>query len=97
MKVSELIELLSDLDPDAEVYMMSQRNYPFEVALDGVTVREDFVECDDEDDDSDDEDEAPSAHDRWSTPESRLPRNDVFLLEGRQLRYGSSAAWDARR
>jgi hypothetical protein len=97
MKVSELIELLSDLDPDAEVYMMSQRNYPFEVALEGVTVREDFHECDDEDKDSDDDAEAPAPDDRWSAPESRLPRNDVFLLEGRQLRYGSSAAWDARR
>jgi hypothetical protein len=75
--------------------MMSQRNYPFEVALDGVAVREDFAESDDEDDDADYE--APSAHDRWSTPESKLPRNDVFLLEGQQLRYGSSAAWDARR
>jgi hypothetical protein len=97
MKVSELIELLSDLDPNAEVYMMSQRNYPFEVALDGVAVREDFAECDDEDEADDADYEAPSPHDRWSTPESKLPRNDVFLLEGQQLRYGSSAAWDARR
>lgn len=96
MKVSKLIELLSDLDPDADVYVMSQRSYPFENALDGVTIREDFVDCDDDDVEADDDPEAPGPDDRWSAPESKLPRNDVFLLEGRQLRYGSSAAWDAR-
>ncbi len=96
MKVSKLIELLSDLDPDADVYVMSQRSYPFENSLDGLTIREDFVDCDDDDEEANDDAEAPGPDDRWSAPESKLPRNDVFLLEGRQLRYGSSVAWDAR-
>ena len=48
MKVSELIELLEDQDPDAEVMIMSQENWPFENAVAGVAVREEFV-ADDED------------------------------------------------
>ena len=30
MKVSELIELLEEQDPDAEVLVMMQQNWPFE-------------------------------------------------------------------
>ena len=37
MKVSELIELLEEQDPDAEVLVMMQENWPFECALAGVT------------------------------------------------------------
>lgn len=84
MKVSKLIELLSDLDPDAEVYVMSQRSHPFEDALDGVTIREDFVDRDDDDEEAYDDAEAPSPDGGWSAPESKLPRNDVFLLVRRQ-------------
>ena len=58
MKVRELIEILEELDPEASVYLMSQQNWPFEVAIHGVTVREEFTESDDEDDDGG---EAPAA------------------------------------
>jgi hypothetical protein len=94
MKVRELIEILEELDPEASVYLMSQQNWPFEVAIHGVTVREEFTESDDEDDDGG---EAPAAsgHDRWSARPESLPRNDVFIVEGSQLRYGSKEAWDA--
>jgi hypothetical protein len=94
MKVRELIEILEELDPEASVYLMSQQNWPFEVAIHGVTVREEFTESDDEDDDGR---EAPAAseHDRWSARPESLPRNDVFIVEGSQLRYGSKEAWDA--
>jgi len=84
MKVSELIELLQDQDPDAEVMIMSQENWPFENAVAGVAVREEFV-ADDEDCD-DDEREEPR-YEKGTAP------NDVFLVEGQQLRYGSKAAW----
>ena len=98
MGVQELIDLLSDLDPDAEVYVMSQETYPFENALAGVAVREDFIDAEDEDEESEDADEGPvSSHERWSASDRQLPRNDVFLLEGRQLRYGSREAWNVRR
>ena len=85
MKVSELIELLQDQDPDAEVMIMSQENWPFENAVAGVAVREEFVDDDDEDCE-DDEREEPR-YEKGTAP------NDVFLVEGRQLRYGSKAAW----
>ena len=84
MKVSELIELLEDQDPDAEVMIMSQENWPFENAVAGVAVREEFV-ADDEDCDED-EGEEPR-YEKGTAP------NDVFLVEGQQLRYGSKAAW----
>lgn len=84
MKVSELIELLQDQDPDAEVMIMSQESWPFENAVAGVAVREEFD--DDDEDCEDDEREEP----RY---EKGTAANDVFLVEGQQLRYGSKAAW----
>ena len=39
MKVKELIDLLEEQDPDAEVLIMSQQNWPFENGVYGVTVR----------------------------------------------------------
>jgi hypothetical protein len=84
MKVSELIELLEEQDPDAEVLVMSQPNWPFELSLAGVTTREEMLRADRDEDGDDDE-------------EPRLERgtakNDVFLVEGEQLRYGSKTAW----
>jgi len=55
MKVSELIELLEEQDPDAEVLMMMQENWPFECALAGVTTRAEMLRADREDRDEDDE------------------------------------------
>ena len=43
MKVSELIELLEEQDPDAEVLVMMQQNWPFECSLAGVTTREEML------------------------------------------------------
>ena len=93
MKVSELIELSEEQDPDAEVLVMSQPNWPFELGLAGVTTREEMLRAErDEDDDDDDDDDKQ---------EPRLERgtakNDVFLVEGEQLRYGSKTAWTSRR
>ena len=89
MKVSELIELLQDQDPDAEVMIMSQENWPFENAVAGVAVREEFVDDDDEDCE-DDEREEP----RY---EKGTAANDVFLVEGQQLRYGSKTPFRLAR
>jgi hypothetical protein len=94
MKVRELIEILEELDPEASVYIMSQQNWPFEVAIHGVTVREEFTETDDEDEDAEDE-PTRNEGDRWSARPEALPRNDVFIVEGSHLRYGSKDAWDA--
>ena len=87
MKVSELIELLEEQDPDAEVLVMSQPNWPFELSLAGVTTREEMLRADrDEDGDGDDDNEEPRI-------ERGTAKNDVFLVEGEQLRYGSKTAW----
>ena len=84
MKVKELIDILGEQDPDAEVLIMSQQNWPFENAVAGVAVREEFV---DDDEDCDDEEREEPRYDKGTAP------NDVFLVEGQQLRYGSKAAW----
>ena len=79
MKVSELIELLEEQDPDAEVLVMMQQNWPFECSLAGVTTREEMLR-------DGDEDEEPRL-------ERGTAKNDVFLVKGEQLRYGSKTAW----
>ena len=83
MKVKELIDILEEQDPDAEVLIMSQQSWPFENGVYGVTVRSEM--------DGDDEDE-----DGADTTAGRDGRatNDVFIVEGSQLRYGSKTAWD---
>jgi hypothetical protein len=88
MKVSELIELLEEQDPDAEVLVMMQQNWPFECSLAGVTTREEMLRADrDEDGEGDDDDEEEPRLERGTA------KSDVFLVEGEQLRYGSKTAW----
>ena len=56
---------------------MEQPGWPFENAIMGVTVRSEFEEPE--------EDMDENSNDKNS--------NDVFILEGRQLRYGNKDAW----
>jgi ribosomal protein L12E/L44/L45/RPP1/RPP2 len=87
MKVSELIELLEEQDPDAEVLVMMQQRSPFECALAGVTTRDEIERADrEEDDEDDDAEEEPR--------ERGTAKSDVFLVEGGQLRCGSETAWN---
>ncbi|MGE0328391.1 MAG: hypothetical protein AB7K71_33385 [Polyangiaceae bacterium] len=44
MKVHQLIELLSDLDPEANVLLMHQPRWPFEYSISGIAVRKDYDE-----------------------------------------------------
>ena len=90
MKVQELIEILEEMDPEAEVYVMAQRSWPFEHSLAGVCQRSDFTE-------TDPDAEPETGSDRWAASADSLPGNDVFLVQGEQLRYGDAAAWDAAR
>ena len=41
--------------------------------------------------------EPETGSDRWAASADSLPGNDVFLVQGEQLRYGDAAAWDAAR
>jgi hypothetical protein len=82
MKVSELIELLEEQDPDAEVIILMQRNYPMEYRLYGVATRGEALDADHEEEDGEPEVREDGA------------RNDVFLLEGEWLQYGTDSAWN---
>ena len=97
MTVSELLELLEGCDPEAEVRIMSQESWPFENAVRGIAVREDFAgdacECDHRSD-GPHEDGCPSEDD--GTPEN-CAANDVFIVEGEQERYGDKSAWEVVR
>lgn len=77
MKVKELMEVLKDLEPNAEVLIASQPNWPFEIELAGVVTR---AECDARD---------VEGGARPSPANHALAPTDVFLVEGLQLRYGS--------
>ncbi len=76
MRVKELMEVLKDLEPDAQVIIASQPNWPFEVELTCVVTR---AECEERDAESQ---QRPTL-DRGMAP------TDVLLVEGQQLRYGS--------
>ena len=89
MTLSDLIERLevlrSELGDDVEVRLMTQQNYPFENELAGATCLRDIRERDEVDSDDDDNPE------RFE-PEGK-PAEVVYLLEGRQLGYGTQTAW----
>lgn len=85
MKVYELIAFLQDLpDHNATVLLMNQDNWPFEYSVRGACtradVREEYLKGHDKDDPYDPIEEGTAI-------------SDVFLVEGKQLRYGNKAAW----
>ena len=85
MKVKELMEVLKDLEPDAQVLIASQPNWPFEIELSGVVTR---AEC------------GVSGEDGREEPrhtDAGLSPTDVFLVEGQQLRYGSKTPFRLAR
>ena len=88
MKVKELIEYLEDENPDAEVLIMSQPSWPFEHSVAGVVGNEILLRDADADDPFD-SDEHPKTFDG-----ATLDKDRVFILEGRQLRYGNKDAWN---
>ena len=83
MKVRDLMELLEEQDPDAEVCMVTQPNWPMEYAVAGVAVRSELFDADVE-----------PATEGYADGTSA---NDVVLVEGRWLRYGHRTAWEAVR
>ena len=91
MTMDELIERLEqlrdELGGDTEVRLMTQRNYPFENELAGATCLRDIRQRDEDDGDGEDEDE-PEVFEAEGDP-----AEVVYLLEGRQLGYGTHTAW----
>lgn len=84
MKVSELIAILEDCDPEAEVLLATRPNDPREFSVEGVTVREEMLDGSERDGD----DSGPSIEDG-----DGARGNDVLLIEGEQLRFGDRDAW----
>lgn len=82
MTVKELMTILEDMDPDANVYLGHQPSWPFEYSIAGVAIRETF---------EDEEDMGATVTDEPHEP------TDVLIVEGRQLCYGNRAMWDAAR
>ncbi|MDX2023261.1 MAG: hypothetical protein SF187_23710 [Deltaproteobacteria bacterium] len=90
MRVKELIEILEDQDPNAEVLTISQKSWPFEYEVAGVTARREVRRAErEENGEEDDNDAADAEEDR----RERTAPTDVLIVEGKQLRYGSKAAW----
>lgn len=102
MKVSQLISLLQDCDEDAEVRIMMQPTWPFENAIDGIAIRSEFTtdeecECDFRNG-VHDEDTCPLADpDPNGGYGEGMAANDVFIIEGRQERYGDKNAFENPR
>jgi hypothetical protein len=95
MTVEDLIGMLEDENPEAEVRLMSQHNWPFENSLrDGLWKKPEQYPC-------------PHGFDPCEDPECVCrdgetdfePKNPpeagvVYLVENMQLGYGTKAAWE---
>lgn len=84
MTVAELISALEDFDPSTEVRIMSQENYPFENAVRGTWSPEPG---------DDDEDGFTPASGREFGEQANAAPQVVYIVEGRQLGYGTKDAW----
>src|SRR5687767_5354185 len=93
MTISQLIETLTELadehGPDTEVRLMSQPNYPFEYAISGVTDLAAIWEAEKEDQEDEDNPE------QFDPDGVEADTPVIYLTEGQQLGYGTSAAWAA--
>ena len=99
MKVAELISLLEECDPEAEVRLMTQQNYPFEHRMLGIVTRaemddSDICECNHRIGEPHDEVCAAFEEEVYA---DGLAGNDVFIVEGGQERHGNQSAWMALR
>lgn len=91
MTVYELLQALSDLEPDMEVRLMTQPSWPFEWSIAGTWEPDprgtdpclEHEECDGE----------PCMERDTFTPTDPPEAGVVYLTEGRQIAYGTKAAW----
>ncbi len=86
MTVGELIEMLEEQDPDAEVRLQEQPTYPFEYDIAGITSSKEIVRAQADEMDGEKADEAEAA----AEDDDEI----IYLLEGTQLGYGSREAWN---
>ena len=99
MTVQELIEILESYDPEAKVLLMTQQTWPFENTLRGVASRQEVAAaiCFHPSEMaawSEDPDACEECHEGECYTHDGIRSNDIFLVEGTQLRYGTKAAWE---
>lgn len=98
MKVEQLIDVLQEMNQDAEVRLMTQPDWPFEYSIDGLWTSipgpGNCRECG--------LSEIADAHHSVEGHEFELynefvpyggDKEVVYILEGRQLGYGTKSAW----
>ena len=87
MTINELISMLEDyrdeIGGDAEVRLMTQQNWPFENSIQGLISGNQINEATNEDEGDDDEYEGDVEDD-----------GVLYIVEGRQLGYGTKLAWE---
>jgi hypothetical protein len=85
MTIDELIarleEYRDEIGGDAEVRLMTQQNWPFENNICGLASGAEINGFDEDEEDGSDDDDA--------TEDAVL-----YIVEGRQLGYGTKRAWD---
>jgi hypothetical protein len=81
MTVAELIEILSELEPSADVFLVHDEARAVESELRGVTTREEAMG-------TGAQALALDGRARYGSPE------DVLLVQGDALGYGTADAWD---
>jgi hypothetical protein len=89
MTIDELIEYLEDyreeIGGDAEVRLMTQQNWPMECTICGLASRAEIDEKIEDDAETDGASEDETKGDAEPV---------LYIVEGRQLGYGSKHAWD---
>ena len=86
MTVAELKEILEDLDDDLEVRTMTQESWPFENSIAGAVQASEIIDYD--------SDNADASYQPVAGRDGQPgPPDALYLVEGRQLGYGTKAAW----
>jgi hypothetical protein len=83
MKVREMIDILSQFDPEATIYLAAQPGYPVEYATVGVAVRSEL--------------EGEGEPEARTSPVANSRPNDVLIAEGSFERYGDRRTWEVAR
>jgi hypothetical protein len=106
MKIIDLVQLLEGYDPDTEVRLMSQANWPFEYDITGIwtnapapdacnecgLTKKQHPTADPYDFDAHDYEEYDTFTPHGN--EDRGYTEIVYIVEGTQLGYGDKAAWE---
>jgi len=98
--LKEIVEEYEDMPDDTEVRIMSQKNWPFENSIRGAVRASDMYEEEEYiDEDEEDQDKAEKVrHVAYKPVKGEMDRRQledaIYLVEGRQIGYGTKTAWD---